>query len=98
MEIRKIFEYPECLTAITVLYGAQITPVSYAADATSFKPQSVATASASSVDEGTIIARPLSSLPPLDGGFQKWGECKDQNLTQAAYPELFAEEQAQEVA
>lgn len=42
------------------------------------------------VPVGSVIAWPSSSLPPLEGGEQKWAECDGSTLSAAAYPELFA--------
>jgi len=94
----------KCIQGISVFFFALLllfqAGQGFSADATSFVPNNVSAEApaAGGVPVGTVIAWASSSLPSLEGGVQKWAECNGQTLSQAAYPELFAAKQAQEVA
>ena len=63
-----------------------------AADSTAFSPIPISiTATAVSVPVRTILPWPSASLPPVEGGEQKWAECNGVSLLQAGYPDLFTQ-------
>lgn len=88
--------HKKCIQGISVFFFALLLLLQagqgFSADSTSFVPNNVSAEvpAAGGVPVGTVIAWSSSSLPPLEGGVQKWAECNGQTLAQAAYPELFA--------
>lgn len=75
----------------TLLLSLLLALPAGAADSTSFNPLPIPiSATSTSVPVGTIIAWPSNSLPPLEGGLQKWAECNGARLPQANHPELLA--------
>jgi len=78
-------------TQVLILSLFLAVPAS-ATDSTSFDPLPIPiSATSTSVPVGTIMVWPSSSLPPLEGGVQKWAECNGQSLPQVDHPELLAQ-------
>jgi len=72
---------------VAMLFSITLTPMAMADSTSAPFINTKITSGSSSVPVGTIIAWPVSSNPE---DMENWLECNGQNVSQSAYPELYA--------